>query len=134
MPDEHPELGLDVGDRCVRCGDTLDGRLVFTPAKDTRVRDVWLRLASELRADGRLLVDERTDLGGDIEVAGGETREFPFSVPIPRNAGPTAWDCASDGSTDDAEIIRWNALGTVKAGRWFGETEVYAPLHVYNGP
>jgi hypothetical protein len=134
MPDEHPELRLDLGDRCVRCGDTLDGRLVFTPAKDTRVRDVWLRLASELRADGRWLVDERTDLGGDIEVAGGETREFPFSIPIPRNAGPTAWDYASDGSTDHAEIIRWNALGTVKAGRWFGETEVYAPLHVYNGP
>jgi hypothetical protein len=135
MPDEHPELRLDVGDRCVRCGDTLDGRLVFTPAKDTRVRDVSVRLESGLETDGRTLFNERVEFGGDIQVACGETREFPFSIPIGRNAGPTAWDYPTDDSAGDAEVIViWCVYGTLKAGRWFGETEVYAPIHVYNGP
>lgn len=131
-PEPHPELRLEAGDRCVRSGDALAGRLVFTPAKDTRVRDVSAGVVSELRTDNRILLDERAELAGDIEVAGGETREFPFSIPIPRNAGPTGWEYAADGSAHD--IVRWNVLGTLKTGRWFGETEAWAPIHVYNGP
>jgi hypothetical protein len=135
IPEEHPELRLEVGDRCVRCGDTLDGRLIFKPAKDTRVRDVSVQLESGLKADGRMLFHERVELGGDIQVAHGQTREFPFSIPIAGNAGPTAWDNAADGSAGDAEqVVIWSVSGTLKAGRWFGETEVYAPIHVYNAP
>jgi hypothetical protein len=132
--EQHPELRLEVGDRCVRCGDTLDGSLVFTPAKDTRMRDVSVRLECSLATDGRTLFDERAELGGDIEVARGETREFPFSIPIARTAGPTAWDYPTDGSADHPEaVVLWYAYGRLKTGRLFGSTEVFAPIHVYNG-
>jgi hypothetical protein len=130
--EEHPHLRLEAGDRCVRCGDAFHGRLVFTPAKDTRVRNASVRLECSLPADDRTLFDERAELGGDIEVARGETREFPFSIPIPHMAAPTAWDAT--GSADDPEpVVTWYAYGTLKTGRLLGETELYAPIHVYNG-
>ena len=132
---QHPELRFEVGDRCVRCGDTLDGSLVFTPAKDRRVRDASVRIECLLATDYRTLFKERTEIGGDIEIAHGETREFPFSIPIPRTAGPTAWDYATDGSADGPEaVIEWHLFGKLKTGRLVGSTEIFAPINVYNGP
>ncbi|MDQ3647722.1 MAG: hypothetical protein M3433_03910 [Actinomycetota bacterium] len=39
-----PGVDLDVGDGCVRCGDTLSGRLLVTPEEDTRARQLAVRL------------------------------------------------------------------------------------------
>lgn len=39
-----PGVDLDVRDRCVRCGDTLSGRLLVTPEKDTTARKLSVSL------------------------------------------------------------------------------------------
>ena len=112
-------------------GGTLDGVITVTPRDDVKATGVKVKLTRRCTytADNHRI--ERDDDVAEVEVAGpqelvaGQTQQFPFSVALPPNPGPTA--------TAPHSVVEWSVTGTV-ARRMKGDLEVRAPLVVYDGP
>ena len=142
-----PEVDVDVGDGCVRCGDTLLGRLVVTPDKDIKARELSVSLHGHFDPLGRderiARFDQSLELGRDVDLAAGRRHEFPFSIKIPDDAIPTIWEDPQtrrpwlDRKYDDHQLyptMFWHLRGLVAKGRVFGWKQASVAIHVYNAP
>jgi hypothetical protein len=142
-----PEVELDVGERCFRCGETLSGRLLVTPEKDLKARKLTARLEAEFGpytpTDRLWDFDQTLELGKNVELEAGRRHEFPFTFEIPDDAPPTIWEDPQarsewlDRSYDDDELCpttRWTLTGSMQKGRVFGLEDTHTRIHLYNAP
>jgi hypothetical protein len=90
-PSVDEQLGLTIGERALKPGDTLTGTLVVAPEKDVKFTDVRVELQARRHdQDGIVSGDVVAELtvSGKVEVAGGERHEFPFELQVPVDAIP----------------------------------------------
>lgn len=142
-----PEVELDVGDGCFRCGGTLSGRLLVTPEKDSKARKLSVKLEAEFGphtpTDRLWDFDQTLELGKNVELAAGRQHEFPFSFRVPDDAPPTIWEDPRTRSNwldrryEDNELCpttRWSLAGSMVKGRVFGWENTHTSIHLYNAP
>ena len=130
LPPGKDGVGFEDLPASAGAGQPLEGVIVVTPAEDTKATAIKLKLTRHLRyrADNHE-IDRDEDLP-EVEVAGpqelpaGQTQQFPFSVTLPPNPGPTA---QAPHST-----VEWSVTGIV-ARRMKLDLELRAPIVVYDG-
>jgi hypothetical protein len=131
VPATKDGVAFDDLPSAVRAGGTLDGTLSVTATEDVKCTAVKLRLRRTCRYKHDNHKAERREDPVEVEIApaqefvGGQTRQFPFSVPVPPNVGPTA---KAPHST-----VEWTVTG-IAARRMKFDLEVEAPIVVFDGP
>lgn len=131
IPPGDDGVGFEDLPASVGAGRTLDGVIAVTPREDVKATAVKVKLARHCTYQDEKHRIERNEDVAEIEVAGaqelvgGQTQQFPFSVPLPPNPGPTA---SAPHST-----VEWFVTGIV-ARRMRGDLELRAPVVVYDGP
>jgi hypothetical protein len=131
VPDGGDGVAFDDLPASVGAGQTLEGTLSVTPREDVKTTGVKVKLTRVCNYhDDEHQIERRKDMG-EVEVAGsqelvaGQTQQFPFSLPVPPNPGPTA--------QAPHTVVEWRVDGVV-ARRMRGDLEVRAPIVVYDGP
>lgn len=131
IPPEKDGVGFEDLPASAGAGRPFEGVIVVTPDEDVKATAVKVKLSRHCRYrddDHKL---ERNDDVVEVEVAGpqelsaGQTQQFPFSLTLPKDPGPTA---QAPHST-----VEWTVTGIV-ARRMKLDLELGAPVFVYDGP
>lgn len=130
LPPEKDGVGFEDLPASAGAGRPLEGVIVVTPAEDVKAQAVKVKLSRHCRYRDDNHKLERNDdvveaeVAGPQELAAGQTYQFPFSITLPPNPGPTA---QAPHST-----VEWAVTGIV-ARRMKLDLELRAPIVVYDG-
>lgn len=131
IPPTKDGVGFEDLPASVAAGQTLDGTISVTPTEDVKTTGVKVTLTrvATYTADKHTITRKqevaKVDVAEGQEMAAGQTYQFPFSVGVPPNPGPTA--------RAPHTVVEW-VVGAAAARRMRFDLEATAPVVVYDGP